>query len=155
MRWFNEWSSHLNEVFEVSVLVSGSTWASSLCLVFSDNVSENLSPSVVGDSFTWSEASLLLGNSLIEEGLELIFKRCLTSLSELSIFVELLELLVVCLVGEKLEWMNVVGHQLELSVSLVSKSSGTTVFNLLGRCLRGKWDSEKLSECDDESLLKY
>jgi hypothetical protein len=155
VRWFNKWSSNLNEVLEVSVLVSGTTWSSSLSLVLSDNISKNFSPSVIRDGFSGWKTGLLLGNSLIEEGLQLILKRSLSGLSELGILIQLLQLGVVGLVGEKLERMNVVGDQLELSVSLVSESSGTTVLDLLGWSFRGQRNSEKLSEGDDESLLKF
>lgn len=49
--------------------------------------------------------------------------------------------------------MGVVGHELELSVSLVGESSGTTVLDLLGWGLGGERNQEELSEGQDESLL--
>jgi len=154
VRWFNEWSSDLNKVLEISVLVSGTSRVSGLSLVFSDHVSQDLGPSIVGDGFAWSQMGLLLGDAFIEEGLELIFKRSLAGLSKLGVFVELLELLVVSLIREQLERMDVVGHKLKLSVALVSESSGTTVLDLLRWGLRGKRNREEFSEGDDESFLK-
>jgi hypothetical protein len=65
-----------------------------------------------------------------------------------------LKLLVIGFIGEQLEWMDIVGHEFKFSVPLISKSSCTTMLDLLGWSLRGKWNSEKLSEGDDESFLK-
>ena len=65
----------------------------------------------------------------------------------------MLELQIIGLVSEKLERMDVVGHELEFSVSLVSESSGTTVLDLLSWCLGSERNQEKLSEGQNESLL--
>lgn len=153
VRWFNERSSNLEEVVEVSIVVSGTTRGSNLGSVLSDHVSEDLSPSLVGDGLARSQASVLLGDGLVEEGLQLILKWGLAGLSELGIFVEFLELLVIGFVAEELERMDVVGHQLEFPISLVGESSGSTVLDLFGWGFRGKWNSEEFSEGDDESFL--
>jgi len=154
VRWFNEWSSHLDEVLKVSVLISGTTWSSSLCFVLSDHISKDLSPSFVGDSLTSSEVCLFFGDGLIEVSLQLILKRSLSRFSELGVFVKFLKLLVISFIGEQLEWMDIVGHEFKFSVSLISESSCTTMLDLLGWSLRGKWNSEELSEGDDKSFLK-
>ena len=70
--WLDERSSDFDEVLEVTVGLPGSSWSSSLGFVLSDDVSEEFSPSIVGNLLSSWEVSLFVGDGLVEETLDLV-----------------------------------------------------------------------------------
>lgn len=151
--WFDEWSSDLDEVIEVSVLISGSTWVGDFGFVLFEHITEDLIPSFIGKFLSSWKVSFLFRDSLVEELLNLVLKRGFSSVSQFLILIQVLELQVVHFVGVELERMDVVGHEFEFSISLIGESSGTTMLDLLGWSFTGHWNSEHFSEGNDESLL--
>ena len=154
MDWSHEWSPDLEEVLVETVGVLGASRGLLLSVILSDGVAEDLDPSVIGDLLSLGEILLLLCDSVVEVGDELVLEGLASLLSDLGVLSKLLDSLVVGLVDHELVRMLVEGDELVLSVSLVDDSSETAVLDEVDRGLGDDWLSEDVSEGQDEQFLE-
>jgi len=107
-----------------------------------------------GSNVVLATSLLFSHNEVISESQHFIFKSLTTSLSGLVFFVHFFKIFVVNLIGKELIRMLVVGDEFEISINLISKSSFTTVLDLIGEGFGSDGDKETGSKTHDKYFLK-